>query len=92
VHCAGRCADSNAWILPQVRAGQEAKRAAQKAAFDAAAATDKNLHYATGDSKLASLGDAIAQSDATSGIGVHPTNIAHLHIAEYVASQIKPLL
>jgi hypothetical protein len=82
---------SNAWILPAVRRGQQAKRAAQKAAFDAAAKTDKHLYYLAGDAKLASLGDE-AQHDATSGIGVHPTNIAHLHIARYVAAHIKPLL
>ena len=83
---------SNAWILPSVEAGQQAKRAAQKAAFDAAAKTDKHIHYLAGDGKLASLGDDVAQSDATSGIGVHPTNAAHLHIAQYVAASIKPLL
>ena len=81
---------SNAWILPSVQAGQAAKRAAQKAAFDAAAATDKHLHYLTGDGKLASLGEG--QYDATSGIGVHPTNTAHLRIAEYVAAHVKPLI
>ena len=31
-------------------------------------------------------------TEATGGVGVHPTNIAHLRIAEYVAAQIKPLL
>ena len=82
---------SNAWILPSVQAGQQAKRAAQKAAFDAAARHDKNLHYVTGAGKLAGLG-AEGQYDATSGVGVHPTNIAHLHIAEYVARHIRPLL
>ena len=51
---------SNAWLLPSVQAGQQAKRAAQKAAFDAAAKTDPNLHYVTGDEKLATLGDATA--------------------------------
>lgn len=81
---------SNAWILPSINKSQADKRAAQKAAFDAAAKSDPNLHYVTGDGKLASLGDT--QYDATSGIGVHPTSIAHLRIAEYVASSIKPLL
>ena len=37
--------------------GQAAKRAAQKAAFDEAAKTDKNIHYLAGDLKLASLGE-----------------------------------
>ena len=43
--------------------------------------------YAT----IVTQGSAIAH-DATSGIGVHPTNTAHLHIARYVAAGIKPLL
>ena len=68
---------------------QEAKRAAQKAAFDGAAATDPHIHYVAGGGKLASLGEA--QYDATSGVGVHPTSIAHYRIGEYVASQIKAL-
>ena len=50
----------------------------------------KNLHYVDGDGKLASLGEA--QHDACGGIGVHPSNIAHLRIAEYVADQIKHLV
>ena len=48
-----------------------------------------NLHYVTGDGKLASLGEA--QYEATGGIGVHPSNIAHMRIAEYVAEQVSPL-
>ena len=43
-----------------------------------------------GEGKLASLGDA--QYDATSGIGVHPSNMAHLHIGNFVADQVKALL
>ena len=84
---------SNAWVLPSVQEGQTAKRAAQKAAFDAASKTDKNLHYLTGDGKLSSLTEqGYDEHDATSGIGVHPSNLAHLHIAQYVAAHIKPLL
>jgi len=80
---------SNAWILPTIFHGQQAKRAAQKAAFEAVATMDAHIHYVEGDGKLASLGEA--QYDATSGIGVHPTNIAHFRIGEFVASQIKAL-
>ena len=80
---------SNAWILPSIKQAQDAKRAAQKAAFDEAAKSDPHLHYVEGDGKLASLGDG--QYDATSGIGVHPTNIAHYRIGEFVAAQIKAL-
>ena len=80
-------------MLPSVQEGQTAKRAAQKAAFDAASKTDKNLHYLTGDGKLSSLtAQGYDEHDATSGIGVHPSNLAHLHIAQYVAAHIKPLL
>ena len=80
---------SNAWVLPSIKEGQDAKRAAQKAAFIQAAKSDQHIHYVEGDGKLASLGDG--QYDATSGIGVHPSNIAHYRIGKYVASQIKAL-
>ena len=62
---------------------------AQKAAFDAAAATDPHLHYVEGDGKLASLGDLAY--DATSGIGVHPSNIAHYRIGKFVAAAVAAL-
>lgn len=54
-----------------------------------AAATDPHIHYVSGDGKLASLGEA--QFDATSGVGVHPSNIAHLRIGQFVAGQIRRL-
>jgi len=41
-----------------------------------------------GDGKLAKLGD-IGTSDATSGIGVHPTNVPHLYIGKFVADEIR---
>lgn len=80
---------SNAWVFPSVKASQDAKRAAQKAAFDAAAKTDPHLHYVEGDGKLASLGEWAY--DATSGVGVHPTNIAHYRIGKFVAANIQAL-
>ena len=84
---------SNAWVLPSVEAGQAAKRAAQRAAFDAAKKTDPNIHYVAGDGKLAGLNaQGYDEHDVTSGIGVHPSNLAHLHIGKYVAAQIKPLI
>jgi len=81
---------SNAWILPEVASGQAAKRAAQLRAVQAAQATDKHLHYVSGDGKLASLGET--QYDATAGVGVHPTNIAHLRIAQFVSDQLQNIL
>ena len=81
---------TNAWIIPSIAEGQQQKRAAQRAAFDSAARTDTNLHYVGGDGKLLSLGDG--WYDATSGYGVHPSSIAHLHIAQYVAATLKPIL
>ena len=81
---------TNAWIIPSIAEGQQQKRAAQRTAFDAAAKTDPNLHYVDGDGKLLSLGDG--WYDATSGYGVHPSSIAHLHIAQYVAGAVKPFL
>ena len=81
----------NGWILPSVKSSQAAKRAAQRGAFEQQAKTDKNIFYAGGDGKLASFSPQ-QMTEATGGVGVHPTNIAHLRIAEYVAAQIKPLL
>ena len=82
---------SNAWLLPTVRQGQEAKRAAQKAAIDALVKDEgmRNIHYVRGDGKLESLGEA--QYSATGGIGVHPTSIAHLRMAQYVAGELGRL-
>lgn len=80
---------SNAWVLPSIKESQDAKRSAQKTAFVEAAKTDQHIHYVEGDGKLASLGDG--QYDATSGVGIHPSNIAHYRIGEYVATQIKSL-
>jgi hypothetical protein len=80
---------SNAWIVPSVQSGQQAKRAAQKAAFVEAAKTDPHIHYLGGDGKLASFGEGAY--DATSGIGVHPTSIAHYRIGQFVADHIKTL-
>lgn len=68
-----------------------AKREAQKAAFRAASASDPNIHYVDGNNKLASLGME-HQYDAAAGIGVHPTSIAHIHMAEFVAAAIQHLL
>ena len=82
---------TNAWVVPAVAAAQAAKRAAQRAAVAQAQALGvKNLHYVAGDGKLASLGEA--RFDASGGAGVHPSNIAHLRIAEYVAAQLRPLI
>jgi hypothetical protein len=81
---------TNAWLIPSIAEGQQGKRNAQRAAVAEAAKTDPNLHYVQGDGKLASLGST--WYDATSGVGVHPTSIAHLHIAEFVAAALKPLL
>ena len=81
---------TNAWLFPKVQADQEAKRAAQRAAYAEAAKAGGHIHYVRGDGKLASLGEG--QYDASPGVGVHPTNIAHLHIAQFVAAQVKPLL
>ncbi len=84
---------SNAWLLPSVQSEQAAKRVAQKAAFDAVKKTDQNIHYIEGGGKLSSLTEqGYDEHDATSGIGVHPSNLAHLHIGQYVASHLKSLL
>ena len=81
---------ANAWILPIVKQDQDAKRASQYNAFLTYRTKykDTNIHYVKGDGKLAKLGD-IRTSDATSGIGVHPTNVPHLYIGKFVADEIR---
>ena len=82
---------TNAWLLPAVQQGQQAKRAVQKAIVTKLQQEGlPNIHYVPGDGKLAALGPAMY--DATSGVGVHPTNLAHDAIAEYVFQQIKGLV
>eukprot|EP00051_Salpingoeca_urceolata_P000226 m.33204 g.33204 ORF g.33204 m.33204 type:complete len:819 (+) comp10314_c0_seq1:107-2563(+) len=79
---------TNAWVLPEVADAQQAKRQAQQAVFAALRAEDPNLLYMHGDGKLLGLGSELWH-EATAGIGVHPSSIAHLHIARYVHSQLK---
>ena len=84
---------TNAWALPSIKAGQAAKRKAQKTAFDERI-RDKHIHYVKGEGKLASF-DALGSEsryEAAGGVGVHPTNIAHYRIGKFVAEQVKPLL
>eukprot|EP01052_Picozoa_sp_SAG31_P058917 SAG31_NODE_18269_length_641_cov_1.828413_2_plen_62_part_00 len=48
-----------------------------------------NLHYASAKGKLG--GDPDVAQDSTGGIGVHPTQLAHLHMAEFVAGRLRAL-
>ena len=48
-----------------------------------------NLHYTGAARKLGD--DVDVAQDSTGGIGVHPTQLAHLHMAEYVAATLKTL-
>lgn len=55
-----------------------------------------NLHYVTRQGKL--LGDPAAPADraiageSTGGMGVHPSSLAHMHMAEFVAAKLQPIM
>jgi hypothetical protein len=51
--------------------------------------THPNLHYASSRGKLG--GDPGVAQDSTSGMGVHPTQLAHLHMAQFVAARLSEL-
>ena len=67
---------TNNWIAPQQAANQDGLCGAQRSAFDSLQGRVPNLHYAGSAGKLG--GGAVAQ-DSTGGIGVHPTQLGHLH-------------
>ena len=80
---------TNNWIKTEQKINQGALATAQAAAVKALQARFHNLHYASAQGKLGDDPD-VAQ-DSTGGIGVHPTQLAHLHMAEFVAEKLRAL-
>ena len=80
---------TNNWIAPQQAANQDGLCGAQRSAFDSLQGRVANLHYAGSAGKLG--GGAVAQ-DSTGGIGVHPTQLGHLHMAQFAAAKLRGLL
>ena len=82
---------TNNWIKLGQQAQQLALNAAQRSAVEAAQkAGDTKLFYLGAEGKLGD--DAGVAMDSTGGIGVHPSSLAHLHMAEYIAKGLAPIL
>jgi len=71
------------WLLPAVHASMEAKRAALRAAYVAAAPTDPNLHYVNASSFWPTM-----QLDSPTVAGCHPTDEGGERIAEFYTRMI----
>lgn len=82
---------TNDWIKVEQEAAELSLAAAQKAAVAKLTASGLvGLHYISGDGKLGP--DLAVASESTGGMGVHPTSLAHLHIAEFLAARLAPIL
>jgi hypothetical protein len=81
---------TNNWIKTEQQINQDALASAQRSAVANLQARFPNLHYAAAEGKLG--GDVDVAQDSTGGIGVHPTQLAHLHMAEFVAEKLTVLL
>ena len=80
---------TNNWIKSEQKINQDALETAQAAAVKALQPRFPNLHYASARGKLGN--DPDVTQDSTGGIGVHPTQLAHLHMAEYVVEKLRAL-
>jgi hypothetical protein len=81
---------TNNWIKTEQKINQRALAEAQRSAVAGLQARFPNLHYSAAEGKLG--GDVDVAQDSTGGVGVHPTQLAHLHMAEFVAEKLKALL
>jgi hypothetical protein len=77
------------WIKPQQRLNEDGLCAAQRTAFEALQSEVPNLHYASSAGKLGP-DDSVAR-ESTGGIGVHPTQLAHFHMAQFAAQKLRAL-
>jgi hypothetical protein len=75
------------WLLPTTRASMEGKRAALRAAFDAASPTDPNLFYVN----ASSFWPVLWHESPTVG-GCHPTDEGGELIAEFYTRMIPKWL
>ena len=81
---------TNNWIKAAQSVQQLALAAAQKIeVLKAQRAGDTNLYYLGAEGKLGA--DVGVAQESTGGIGVHPTSLAHLHMAEYVYDALTTL-
>ena len=87
---------TNDWIKEAQETNEAELCTAQNSAVTRLAkATSGNLHYVTRRGKL--LGDPANPAnpaiigESTGGMGVHPSALAHLHIAEFVAAKLRSI-
>lgn len=80
---------TNNWIKTAQQDSQNSLCSAQHTAVTELSKTIPNLHYATSKGKLGS--DPAVAAESTGGMGVHPTSLAHLHIAQFVAAKLHEL-
>jgi hypothetical protein len=80
---------TNNWIKVAQAVGQDGLCSAQHTAVSELQKVVPNLHYT---SSLGKLGDDNAVAgESTGGMGVHPTALAHLHMAEFVAQKLHAI-
>ena len=82
-------ADTNNWIKTAQAHNQNGLAAAQATAVRSLQSKFPNLHYVPAAGKLGADADVV--QDSTGGIGVHPTQLAHLHMAQFVAAKLRAL-
>ena len=80
---------TNNWIKLAQAAGQDGLCTAQHAAVTSLQKTVPNLYYASSHGKLGD--DKAVAGESTGGMGVHPTALAHLHMAEFVAAKLRAI-
>ena len=83
------CVAAHARIKTAQAANEDGLCSAQHAAVTKLQATVPNLHYATSAGKLGN--DPAVAGESTGGMGVHPTALAHLHMAEFVAGKLRTI-
>ena len=82
---------TNNWIKTSQASQQLSLASAQHTAVNAIIQSgDTNLHYVEGEGKLGD--DPVVVQESTGGIGVHPSSLAHLHMAQFVADKIRHIL
>ena len=77
------------WIKV-AQAENEAKLCTAQQAAVSELSRVSNLHYVPRKGKLGA--DQAIAGESTGGMGVHPSSLAHLHMAEFVAAKLRPIL
>jgi len=81
---------TNNWIKRAQSNNQAQLCQAQNAAFVELQDLVPGLHYIDSDGKLGN--DPEVADESTGGMGVHPSSLAHLHMADFVATRLRRIL